>query len=65
MIFLLSVFGKDTKNVIAIVAENAVTIKEISDLKKCRFVGFYSSRYNLAMKDFLQITKPFLRLSMA
>lgn len=49
--YVLSLFGKSFKNVIAIIADNCATNRSLSRLAGTHFIGCASHRYNLAVKD--------------
>lgn len=51
--WVLSVFGKDLSNVVALIGDNVSTNKALALLVGCGFVGCASHRFNLAVKDLI------------
>lgn len=53
--FVVSVFGKDTANDVALVGDNLSSKKAITTKLNVCLVGFHSNRFNLAVTDILSI----------
>lgn len=53
ILFVLSVYGKTMQNVVAVVGDNCNTNRAMSRRIGPIFVGCYSHRFNLAVRDLL------------
>lgn len=53
--FVLPVFNKDMSNVVALIGDIVSTNKSLAVLCGCGFVGCASHRFNLAVKDVLNV----------
>lgn len=54
MQFVLSVFGKNESNTVALIGDNCSTNKALVDTLECPFIGCASHRLNLAVQEILQ-----------